>query len=357
VVADNVTIDLCGFSMIGDLSSRDAIHSDGGPFLTGLFVRNGSILRWGTGSGVYAGSVAQVNIENLAISNVIFEGVWIGAQSQIQHCKVTAARNGLRAGAGSLIADCTVKTTSERGIDAGAGCIVRNCSVANATLVGIATAENSIIQGCAVSNSVGGFNVGFSCALSNCSAYNNNGNGINTGGSCTVTNCSALSNIAAGIKVGPGCTVTNSLANSNTMEGISAQNSTILQGCTVYANTGDGIFVLSDSIVRACNVGSNLQDGIDSGDRGQIIDNLCDSNGFAPGTQSNIYIVGGSSRIEGNSIVGGDRGITTAGDGNVIVRNSVRGGTNPYGGIAGGNDVGPIGTAATSTSPWANIQY
>ena len=55
--------------------------------------------------------------------------------------------------------------------------------------------------------------------------------------------------------------------------------------------------------------------------------------------------------------MGGDRGIATTGVGNLIIRNSVRGGTNPHGGIAGGNDVGPIGSAATATNPWANILY
>jgi hypothetical protein len=42
---------------------------------------------------------------------------------------------------------------------------------------------------------------------------------------------------------------------------------------------------------------------------------------------------------------------------NIIIRNSVSGnGANNYS-IANGNDVGPVGTAATSTSPWANISH
>ena len=43
--------------------------------------------------------------------------------------------------------------------------------------------------------------------------------------------------------------------------------------------------------------------------------------------------------------------------GNTIVRNSASGNGDNYGAIVGGNDVGPIGTAATATSPWANIQF
>ena len=103
----------------------------------------------------------------------------------------------------------------------------------------------------------------------------------------------------------------------------------------------------------------NTLNGIQSDTGGQIIDNLLDSNGLAAGTQSNILITGNACRVEGNSISGGDRGIAASavGGGNLIIRNSVRGGTNAYGGIVAGNDVGPIGSAATATSPWANISY
>src|SRR4051794_37925394 len=81
VVADNVTIDLCGFNLMGAAFSSDAIHSDGGSSLTGLVVRNGTITRWANGrSGVFAGSVAQVHIEDLTISEGSAEGVWIGPQ-------------------------------------------------------------------------------------------------------------------------------------------------------------------------------------------------------------------------------------------------------------------------------------
>jgi hypothetical protein len=60
--------------------------------------------------------------------------------------------------------------------------------------------------------------------------------------------------------------------------------------------------------------------------------------------------------VRGNS----GTGITAASNGgNVITRNSAGGngssGTDNYN-IGGGNDAGPIGSAASSTSPWANLQ-
>ena len=67
-----------------------------------------------------------------------------------------------------------------------------------------------------------------------------------------------------------------------------------------------------------------------------------------------IYAVGGSNRIEGNHVTDGGTGVKVDGTTNVIIKNSAQGYRAPYE-IVPGNDVGPIGTAASSTSPWANI--
>jgi hypothetical protein len=56
----------------------------------------------------------------------------------------------------------------------------------------------------------------------------------------------------------------------------------------------------------------------------------------------------------------GVTGIEVAGgsySNNVIVRNSVSGNGSGNYQNPGNNDFGPIGTAATATSPWANISH
>ena len=50
-----------------------------------------------------------------------------------------------------------------------------------------------------------------------------------------------------------------------------------------------------------------------------------------------------------------ERRFYVSGSGNVLIRNTAR--ENPGGSwnVAPGNDEGPVGSAATATSPWANI--
>jgi hypothetical protein len=78
-----------------------------------------------------------------------------------------------------------------------------------------------------------------------------------------------------------------------------------------------------------------------------------------------IVLEGSNNRIEGNHITGSGSsgyGIQFNISGyvnNVIIRNSVAGnGANNYSTSGGSaNDCGPVGTAATATSPWANISH
>jgi hypothetical protein len=42
---------------------------------------------------------------------------------------------------------------------------------------------------------------------------------------------------------------------------------------------------------------------------------------------------------------------------NVVIRNSVTGDSANNYDIGTGNDIGPVGTATNSTSPWANISH
>lgn len=84
-----------------------------------------------------------------------------------------------------------------------------------------------------------------------------------------------------------------------------------------------------------------------------VVDNVC-----AAHSQAAVRNISPShhNRVEGNHVSASAMGldIAAATQPNVIVRNSVAGGTTYS--IGSGNDVGPIGTASASTSPWANIQ-
>jgi len=71
-------------------------------------------------------------------------------------------------------------------------------------------------------------------------------------------------------------------------------------------------------------------------------------------------VTGNAVRVEGNNATGNyNNGIKVDGTPNTIFHNSVHPNPSALGAysIVAGNDVGPIGSAATSTSPFANISY
>lgn len=87
--------------------------------------------------------------------------------------------------------------------------------------------------------------------------------------------------------------------------------------------------------------------------------NAVHANGWAgPFSSAGIYGTGSNNVVRDNHLVGNaNAGIMLEAAPNSVYRNTARdNGTNNYA-TAPGNDVGPIGSAAASTSPWANIQF
>jgi parallel beta-helix repeat protein len=193
-----------------------------------------------------------------------------------------------------------------------------------------------------------------------------------------VINVVARDNGDIGIRVGPGGSVIDSEAIDNTSSGITAEAVSVVRGCRSKDNGAFGILARDSSlisecvvtgngaagittggpgvIVRGCTASGN-QDGIRAFEKAVIVGNNCTSN-----TDDGIDLSSGSdNRVEGNHATGnGDNGIVVTTMDNLIIRNSA--GNNGVGpaddfDIVAGNDAGPIGTAAASTSPWANIQY
>ena len=206
---------------------------------------------------------------------------------------------------------------------------------------GISTDKGSLVSHCTAAENTGtGINVGPGSLVTTCTARENGGRGIAALDSSTIIGCTVHDNVSDGIAIGGACTVINSNVNGNGGDGIDGG----CPGC--HGNT-----------IRDCRVGSNTGDGILTNGHAYVLRNLVDSNGGPTGGACIHEIFGsGGTRIEGNNVIGCVRGIEVDFHGNVIIKNSAARNTVDYD-IVGGNDVGPIGTAATSTSPWANIQF
>jgi len=137
-----------------------------------------------------------------------------------------------------------------------------------------------------------------------------------------------------GIVAGAGL-IRHVLARANAARGIAIQDITggTIEDCQVIENLATGIVIYYNGIVTNNNVYHNSAWG--------------------------ILAVNTGNRIDGNHVVAnGSYGLISVVTGNIFVRNTAIGNVGGGGGnynIAPGNDVGPIGTAATATSPWANI--
>ena len=182
-----------------------------------------------------------------------------------------------------------------------------------------------------------------------CLCAGNGGNGIDVSygvdasivnGSGQITDCDASNNAFDGI-LGRNCVVRNCRAANNGSRGIYVRPGTV-SGCWVQNNTFSGIY----------------SDGPGS----KIIGNTCiGNNSSADTTSAGIYINDSFNRVENNNVsASGHAGIqvnNAAYIADVVIKNTVSGnGANNYLGLAN-NDFGPIGTAATATSPWANISH
>lgn len=155
ITTNNVTIDLKGFTLTGNATSRAAIFA--GASIRHVRVFNGILEKWGTGVDFYAiGYVTNGVIEDLQITGSGVSGSYgieAGEGTEIRRCKVSGFTNndgggiyldnrgiveqcqlvnnyaGIQALYDSLITDCLVQGSAGNGISAGNSCIVRHTQV------------------------------------------------------------------------------------------------------------------------------------------------------------------------------------------------------------------------------------
>ncbi len=251
VSADNVTIDLNGFTLQGVSGSGAGIVSSTSP-QHNVAILNGMIVNW-AGHGIDLTNSSQSRIERVTVKGNGGHGILGGGQ------------NG-------IIRGCIARGNVDRGI------VVPNVS---------GNGSVGLVEGCvAAANGNGGILVWAGAVVSNCSALDNTGIGI--------------------IANNPGATIVNCTATNNTLIGISANGSSI-RGCTSAYNgihqievnsrafvientcvasgpgtsTGAGIYVAGHrNRIEANDVVDNLR-GIDvTGMNNLIIRNSASNNGM-----------------------------------------------------------------------------
>lgn len=310
ITADNVTLDLNGFAVIGagktTGSSGRGIYI-GGSNLRAICIRNGTIRDW-----------RENGISALQSYDCVFESL-------------RAVNNG-----------------SSGMLSYGYHCVVRRNVCNNNEGAGIAFIYGTHI----ITDNV-------------CSSNGQSGISLGTVSSgCTVTGNTCNSNGSDGILAGRGSTVTGNMCSGNSSNGIRVGEDTTVTGNTCRYSGYDGINAEYYSTIEGNTCIYSTDDGIEVEGRCRVVGNTCGGNGYSEGDGAGILATNKRNHIDGNLVTYNDRGIDVDDSDNLITRNTSGGNTGTGSpsadyDIATGNNYGQIlsspGMGFTSTDPWANF--
>ena len=287
VNADNVTIDLNGFSLIGSGQTAGCeCHgiSTGGK--SNIKILNGTISDF-AGNGIYdlSPNTNGVNIKNITTASNGGHGIFLNGKSHT--ISQSVAFNNLTGG-------IFVQNSSK----------VLTNTVYDNTGVGIATENGATI----LTNTV----------------YNNSGPGITTINGSTLTQNNVYENTGNGIVTNDGCTLLSNTVYENTGDGIVCNNGSTLSNNTVHNNTGTGIVSIIAGKVKGNTCYLNGNSGISVGSGSMVSDNIVNGNNTSNvATQGGIFVSGNATlkcnQVTSNSI----QNILVTGNGNVLQDNTV----------------------------------
>lgn len=176
IIADDVTLDLNGFSIVG---STNADWYEPAPDTTyigvnipniqgNITIRNGAIRHWGQ-QGVRGILAKNSRIENVIVANCGstngYPGIDVGVKWVMVDCvAMKNSGDGITAG-GASVRRTEARDNGRHGINIGGG-RVEDCSVRGNTHDGIRAADGTVVRNCiAESNSTNGINVVGGCLV------------------------------------------------------------------------------------------------------------------------------------------------------------------------------------------------
>jgi parallel beta-helix repeat protein len=289
--ADNVTLDLGGFELVGPGGAATAairlINAH-----TNATIRNGTVRGW-LSSSVLAETAAstEMHVENLRVFNGGSAGILLGNNGTAKGCEVRACvATGIfggtsckiiectsvgQTGAGGdgiflvrngTVTDCVVTGNGNRGIVTGDASVISHCVSSGNTATGIITSSQSTLGDCAVEgNGSTGIICSTGCTVTHCTASNNGGVGFAAASGFTAENCTAAGNISHGISLGDAATVRGCIAFNNGGNGIAVASGCVIADCIAESNTGQhGIIALSGCTITGCTARGNTSTSVTS---------------------------------------------------------------------------------------------
>lgn len=371
IECDDVTIDLCGFTLRGNSAGTLGILA-GTPNIDNVCIHGGIVRGWQQsgisldiaehislrdlkliGNGV-AGAVVgdQFTIRNVVATGNILAGIIARRNGTMAECVVEGSGTGISCGNGTALRDCVARNNRGVGVSAGAYCTLFRCSVAGGSFAGFDLGRGSSLTGCVVSGVSGsGFvqkDLEDGVTMQGCSARQNTQDGFDVGRGSALTGCSAVANGGDGYDCGEGST---------------------LSDCSAHRNVGHGFVLASEVSIEGCNASFNTLHGIHTGDRCRIVGNTATRNGFVnpvaapvPGSVSaGISTDGTGCAIESNVVTANDRGVLVQGQRNCVVKNRASQNAVDFD-IVPGNTVGQVMNlinigGANTVNDLANVRH
>jgi len=342
IQADNVSIDLNGFTLSGAGGISGISEGPTSPTRQGWTVRNGTIANWQNsaifgqhlinstfedlklaGNGISGKEALRadraITVRNVKATDNHGNGIALGAHAQVSDCSVEVFypnTTGIVGADQSTIRDCTVTgnlASGSSGISAGDGSEVSHSTVRSMGGLGIAAGTGGTIADCTAEGGAGGgIQISPFGTVRGCTAVFNGGIGIQTFNDATVEDCVANGNGSGGgngstfgvLVNGDNSIIRGCTANNNGVAGngggifINGKGST-LENCSTSGNTVFGISTFDNTTVRECNASNNGLDEIEAGSRNLIENCVVDGfTGSGPGPGDGI-LVGSNNVIRG----------------------------------------------------------
>jgi len=321
--ASDVTLDLNGFSVIGNLEvlSEDGVDvPDAGH--RNITIRNGTVKNFAGGHGLKLAFAENCRIEHVTAS-LNGNGVSGG--------------DGFNLGGGTVVVGCIAVGNGDDGYSAAFPVAFEGCSATGNTDDGFSVVDATIRGSTARSNGADGFDL-LRSTVSDSQATDNACRGFRLN-QTSAEACAAYSNDMHGFAIEAGV-AQNCVASFNTDAGFFHMIGGKAIGCTANANGGSGFEVV---------VGEALH---------------CTARSNAVGFEG----AAGEGRIEGcHAIENNGPGFKSTGNGNVYLRNRARGagtqfdllgpGFNSWGPIVNIAGAGDIGAVVGADHPMANYKY
>lgn len=259
--ADNVTLDLNGFEVVGVAGALQGINTGSFPGFSGATIRNGTVRNWPTGG-------------------VIFPLSWASSQ-------------------GCRFENVTSRDNVGNGFESRTGAVILAC-IAEGNTTGFESGDNALFSDCsAYANTGDGFSVGYGSSVTNCISRSNSGDGFSTGnGPVSFTGCTSSVNGGDGYET-TASSLSGCAASFNTGFAFRLINDSTMTGCIVTSIAAGCVTAGNDCTIRHCNMSGGTV-GIEV----TGADNRVEGNNVADSTTGiSVTVVG--NLIISNSVSGG----------------------------------------------------